>query len=103
MGHVVPIRGDHVAAALEARSRGSFTDMLAQFIAAMPNSKAIKAFADKHPVRWAQVGTLTHDRVEEHAATRILRVGAVDSDGFAFSSTLSKNKTLSFYVTPYHD
>ena len=53
MGHRVTIRGDHVAAALEARSREPFTDVLAQFMVAMPDPEAIKAFADKHPDRWA--------------------------------------------------
>ena len=54
MGHVVPIRGDHVAAALEARSREPFVDVLAQFMTAVPDPEAIKAFAEKHPDRWAQ-------------------------------------------------
>ena len=54
MGHVVPIRGDHVSAALEARSRKPFVDVLAQFMTAMPDPEAIKAFAERHPDRWAQ-------------------------------------------------
>ena len=54
MGHVVPIRGDNVAAAIEARSREPFLDVLAEMLAACPDAEAIKTFADRHPDRWAQ-------------------------------------------------
>ena len=82
MGHPVRISGAEVAAALEARSREPFSDILASILAAEPDPEAIKTFADKYPDRWAQTvaifGRLAgyHDKlqVDTSIAVNVLRM-----------------------------
>ena len=54
MGHPVPMRGDEIALALEAKSRQPFREILARILDAEPTPEAMREFAKKSPDRWAQ-------------------------------------------------
>ena len=54
MGHPVRIPESSISAALHARSREPFTDVLTALIGARPDPKALKFFAVRYPHKWAQ-------------------------------------------------
>jgi hypothetical protein len=70
MGHPVRIPESSISAALHARSREPFTNVLVALIGAKPNPKAMKFFADRYLHKWAQAVAIFaklagyHDKME---------------------------------------
>lgn len=58
MGHPVKMSGRAIAAALRAKSREPFEEVLHRFLEAEPDTEAVKEFAEKYPDRWAQAVTM---------------------------------------------
>ena len=54
MGHPVPMKGDEIALALEAKSRQPFREILARILDDEPTPEAMREFAKKSPNRRAQ-------------------------------------------------
>lgn len=53
MGHPVPICGSEVATAVAHQKREAMVDLLVTMLMFAPGPDAMRAFAQRHPDRWA--------------------------------------------------
>ena len=85
-GHPVRIPESSISAALHARSREPFTDVLTALIGARPDPKALKFFADRYPHKWAQAIAIFaklagyHDKMEVEGTIALDIFGMSDAE-----------------------
>ncbi len=90
MGHPVRIPESSISAALHARSREPFTDVLAALIGALPDPKAMQFFANRYPNKWAQAVAIFAKLAGYHDKMEVKGIIAVNVSMMSDSQLLEK-------------
>ena len=90
MGHPVRIPESSISAALHARSREPFTDVLTALIGARPDPKALKFFADRYPHKWAQAVAIFARLAGYHEKMEVKGNIALDISGMSDAELMER-------------
>ena len=90
MGHPVRIPESSISAALHARSREPFTDVLTALIGARPDPKALKFFAVRYLHKWAQAVAIFARLAGYHEKMEVKGNIALDISGMSDAELMER-------------